>query len=363
MKILIVRPVLSQIKAIQTTGSSVSVLFMWDKYQDPYLTNKSIEDFNGVLIHEWKTKSVEKFNINKFIFIINLLNNYKYDVVHLNGLRDVIIFYLCRIISINKPKVITTSRNSYLWTNSIKNRVICIIVNLFTDGYVALSTINKNLLIRYGFPVNKICFIPNAFNSLEAYCEFDKAKFNKKKQLIYVASVIRNKSQITLIEVIHQINNPNVELLLIGSIHNDPDYFFELQKKIKKLKLENHVRFLGKLSHKEVMHYYSSSDIVVFPTMSEMMPRAVIEAMWLGKPVVASRVDGILDLITDEKTGLLCKPGDVKGFSDALQFLLENPDEAERMGMAGKEFVQKHCSLESVGKAYIKFYKQILQTL
>jgi len=364
MKIVIVRPVISQVRALMTQEKDTIAIPIWEINQDPSLSEKDIlanQDINWISWHPPKYKLISF--INKILFFKKIIDSYEVKILHLNGLRDTIQVYFARIISNQKPKIILTSRNSYLWFNPKKNRLIGLFLNKFSDGYVALSSKNKNQLIELGFPEKKICFIPNAFNHFEFSINNDNSTVHKNKvRIIYVASVIRNKSQTTLIESVHNINNQNFELLLIGSTEQDPDYHLELKNKIVNLELENVVKILGKLSHNEVIKYYISSDIVVFPSISEMMPRAVIEAMWFGKPVIASAIDGILDLIKDKETGLLCNPADKDDFSKAILFLIENPNEGVRIGKAGQKYVQEFCSLEVVGKKYLEFYEQILNS-
>jgi glycosyltransferase involved in cell wall biosynthesis len=104
----------------------------------------------------------------------------------------------------------------------------------------------------------------------------------------------------------------------------------------------------------------ANSDIFVFPTRSEMMPRAVIEAMVAGKPVIASAVDGILDLIQNKKTGILVQPGNVDELAEAICELIEHPSLANELGLAGQKYVLDFCSPERVGRLFRDFYHTTL---
>ena len=100
--------------------------------------------------------------------------------------------------------------------------------------------------------------------------------------------------------------------------------------------------------------------MVVFPSRSEMMPRAVIEAMLAAKPVIASAVDGICDLIRDHGTGILVQPGNARELADAICDLIKHPSMANEMGTAGQEFVLEYCSPDRVGRLFMDFYQSIL---
>jgi glycosyltransferase involved in cell wall biosynthesis len=114
--------------------------------------------------------------------------------------------------------------------------------------------------------------------------------------------------------------------------------------------------------YQQIMEVLANSDLFVYPTRSEMMPRGVIEAMLAGKPVVASAVDGILDLVETRKTGFLVSAGDVDELANAICELIKNPAFANELGLAGQKFVLEYCSPERVGGLFRDFYQTILTT-
>src|SRR5205807_6367816 len=82
--------------------------------------------------------------------------------------------------------------------------------------------------------------------------------------------------------------------------------------------------------------------VVVQKSLAEGFGLTVAEAMWKGRPVVASRVGGIPDQIEDGVTGCLVDPRDLKAFGDNVAYLLTNADAAARMGRAAEEHVREH---------------------
>jgi glycosyltransferase involved in cell wall biosynthesis len=76
------------------------------------------------------------------------------------------------------------------------------------------------------------------------------------------------------------------------------------------------------------------STLLVLPSRSEGMGRVIVEAFCRARPVVASRVGGIPDLVEDGRNGLLVEPGDTEGLADALVRVLDDRDLAERLGVA-----------------------------
>ena len=114
---------------------------------------------------------------------------------------------------------------------------------------------------------------------------------------------------------------------------------------------------LGFVPHDELERLYDRAAVVVLPSYREGLPLCVIEAMAHGRPVVASNVGGIPELVEDGVTGLLVEPGDVDGLRATIERLLQDPALRRRMGLAGRERIVERCSLESVTAATLDAYR------
>ncbi len=93
---------------------------------------------------------------------------------------------------------------------------------------------------------------------------------------------------------------------------------------------------------------------------SEGFPNVILEAMAAARPVVATRVGGVPELVRDGVTGFLIEPGDVDGFARAVGALLDDPALAERMGRAGRETVERQYSCEIAVQRLSKLYLEAL---
>src|SRR5205085_1269547 len=108
---------------------------------------------------------------------------------------------------------------------------------------------------------------------------------------------------------------------------------------------------LGFVPHDELERLYDRAAIVVLPSYREGLPLCVLEAMAHGRPVVASAVGGIPELVEDGVTGYLAEPGDVAGLRAALERLLADPLLRRRLGRAARASVAERCSWERVTAA------------
>ena len=106
------------------------------------------------------------------------------------------------------------------------------------------------------------------------------------------------------------------------------------------------VEFLGEVS--DVPGVLARADIYVQPSFQEGLPNAVLEAMAMGLPIVATRVSGNEDVVADGDNGLLVPPGDPDALAAALRRLVADPALALRMGRRSREIVESRFSLTAV---------------
>lgn len=106
----------------------------------------------------------------------------------------------------------------------------------------------------------------------------------------------------------------------------------------------------------DVNNVLNAADIFVLPSLSEGLPVSILEACALGKPVIATNVGAIPDLVANEKTGLLVASKNSMEIEKAIRYLLENPEIAYAMGVKGKEFVNKHHNWDGIINEYEALY-------
>ncbi len=131
-----------------------------------------------------------------------------------------------------------------------------------------------------------------------------------------------------------------------------------LQTEARELGVEKHIRFLG--FREDVPALLQAMDIFVLPSLSEGLPLSALEAMASGKPVVATRVGGVPEVVADSETGFLVAPEDADGLAEKLVCLLKAPFLAQQLGAAGRERVKERFSLDRMEKEYEELYDTAL---
>ncbi|NOR21145.1 MAG: glycosyltransferase [Candidatus Aminicenantes bacterium] len=131
----------------------------------------------------------------------------------------------------------------------------------------------------------------------------------------------------------------------------------DLKRKALEMGISDNIIFLG--WRDDLVKIISIYDIFVLPSLNEGMGRVLVEAMALGKSIVASNVGGIPDLVIHGKNGFLVPPKNPKQLAKYIQVLLEDKDKREKMGLAGKEMAYNFTSERMVEKI-ANLYKKLL---
>jgi glycosyltransferase involved in cell wall biosynthesis len=119
----------------------------------------------------------------------------------------------------------------------------------------------------------------------------------------------------------------------------------------------------GFVQHDELQQLYARAAVVACPSRREGFGVACLEAMAHGRPVVATRVGGLLDLVVDGETGIVVPPRDPPALRSALERLLADPDLRRRLGTAGRDRARSHFSWEKVTDATLAAYAEAVGTI
>jgi len=142
---------------------------------------------------------------------------------------------------------------------------------------------------------------------------------------------------------------PSLMLLVVG----DGSRRGELEEVISDLNLSDNVRITGLVDN--VLIPLSLGDFYVHISLQEGLPQSLLEAMSLGKPIVASKVGGIPEIVSHLETGILVE-SEESAIASALEGLLRDPDLSAKLGNNAKGFVESNLSWERIGKEFLELY-------
>lgn len=169
----------------------------------------------------------------------------------------------------------------------------------------------------------------------------------------------RRKGVDVFLEICRRLHEQGVrfDARLIGDWES-PDARRLAMEFIRANRLDSVVTDLGLVP--DMAPVYAQTDLLLLPARRDPLPRVVMEAMCWGIPVVASRVDGIPEMVEDGVTGLLAPPEDAAGFAAAADRLLKDPELRRRMGAAGRDRAQRLFSPDAYRTAMRKIYRRWL---
>jgi glycosyltransferase involved in cell wall biosynthesis len=155
---------------------------------------------------------------------------------------------------------------------------------------------------------------------------------------------------------------PNVKALIVGApdlTARSQEYHRRLRELVVELRLSDRVLLTG--FRGDIARIMAASDVVVH-SASEPEPfgRVIVEAMASGRPVIATAAGGVLDIIEDERNGLLVPPGDATSMAEAILRLLVDRAYAKRIGQQGQQCARERFSVHQHVTAIQRIYQQIL---
>lgn len=147
-----------------------------------------------------------------------------------------------------------------------------------------------------------------------------------------------------------------LNMLIVGGGSKEQEY----KKLVTQLAIKDKVIFTGKVKHSKVVDYHNMIDIFVNVSRNESFGVAVLEASACEKPVIASNIGGLTEVVINGNTGFLVEPENVNATSEAIEKLIANEKLRNEMGANGRIFVQKQFDFNDNINDTLAIYKQLL---
>jgi glycosyltransferase involved in cell wall biosynthesis len=172
-----------------------------------------------------------------------------------------------------------------------------------------------------------------------------------------VGRLVPVKGHAVLLEALQilQRSNRTMNLLIVG----EGPLRGQLEAEVRRLGLEEFVRFAG--HQVDSYDFINMMDVFVLPSLHEGIPMVLLEALALQRPVVATRVGGIPEVIEHGRTGLLAEPSDASSLARLIQRMVEDSPMAVSIGKAGRARVEEEFTARTMAEKTAKLYEQVLR--
>jgi glycosyltransferase involved in cell wall biosynthesis len=181
----------------------------------------------------------------------------------------------------------------------------------------------------------------------------------KSALIAHVGNIRPGKGHDNLIEAVADLASRRSDFLVvsIGVEKHDGD-LDRVRTKAEQANLTDRIRFLGR--RQDALSFVAASDVFVNPSEVEGLPVAVLEAMALGRPVVATAAGGVPTIVRDGETGLLVETSDPLALAKGIERLLDDRPLAARLGEAARDLVDSEYSLQPMIRATEDVYRRVL---
>lgn len=361
---------MNNIKILQDMGYSVEVAC---NFQEGSITSQErINNFK----EELESKNINYYDIpiprsiakikkitESYLKLKKIINDNKYELIHCHSPIGSVISRICAIRYRKKGlKVIYTAHGFHFYKGaSIEKWLIYYpiekILSYFTD---CIITINQE---DYNFSQNKmnaqnVAYIPGIGIDVKKIWSYSIPNRDEKFTLISVGQLSQRKNHQVVIESIallkERLNIDNIQYLICGLGELDS----ELKMLVKNLGISQNVVFLG--FQENVIDYLKSADCFIFPSLQEGLPVSLMEAMAVPLPVICSKIRGNVDLIDNNKGGILVQPNDIKSISEAIEYMYVNDNIREEFRKYNFEKI-KLFDTSIVNKKMFELYSFILK--
>lgn len=222
------------------------------------------------------------------------------------------------------------------------------------DAWITNSAVTKQTLVaRCQIPAGRVFVI---YNGLESLPTDVPPLGNRPMEVLTVANLNPRKGHREYLQVIREVVKvvPDARFVFVGR----DDMHGEVRRAIEEAGLSGHVRCEG--FQADVSPWFMRARLFVLPSLwGEGCPTSILEAFGYGLPVLAYAIDGIPELVNDQKDGMLIAAGDKDSLSSAITGLLVDVGMAQRMGTAGRKKVEQHFTVAQCAVEHSRIFVQV----
>ena len=295
-------------------------------------------------------RSPHKFSLRPVWQLARLLERERIEILHTHLIQaDILGFAAARLAT--TPRVVSTKHNVRYYEG--RQRWLRPLARQIENRLDAVVAVSGAVAAEYGH-ARRVEVIHNSVD----VAKFTPSPLPASGPIVCLGKLTMQKGHRILLEAVARLAkefpNQRVEIAGTGPLIDD------LQARAARLKLIRNVEFFGVVS--DVRPLLARAAMIVMPSLWEGFGLAALEAMACGRPVIASGVDGLREIITHERDGLLVPAGDVGALAEAIARLLRDRPLAERLAAAGRARVAESFTLDTMARKLEALYASLSGT-
>jgi glycogen(starch) synthase len=338
--------------ALRERGHEIIVVTRQDSQDLP-----TEDRYQGLSVHRFPFwTAFASHNVDQLIAarqrLAKLKRAFAPELVHIHGFGPSVLFHLETTHAHPSPLLVTLiEERPHREGRELLGRML-----LAADWVTAKSTAVLAQARRFAPQINTRSSVLH--NGLNVPALLPEPLLTDAPRLLCLGRLAIQKGFDLAITALASITNrfPNARLIVAGDGPERPN----LERQVAELGLADIVDFVGWVSPDKVYALINTSTIVLMPSRWEGLPSVVLQAAMMARPVVATRVSGLSEVIVHKDTGLLIDPGDRNALAEAIAWLIDHPETATRMGQAARRQVQERFSWEQCVTSYDALWRRLI---
>lgn len=308
-------------------------------------------DLRAAGVPYYSLKKMTTLGLGMLVELTQLLNRLEPDIVHTHLFGAHLWGQVASMLN-RVPIMVASEQNTDVDLGELRTRVKQLL-SYSADTVIAGSSAIRDFLIKQGhISEDKIVVVRNAIET-KKYLDVPAPEFGHTLKLLAIGRLQEQKGHDILIEALTQLHGIPWELTIVGT----GEMLDELSDRATLHHINDRVHFVGATT--DVARVIGEHDVVVMPSRWEGIGLVVMEGMAAGRPVIASNVGGIPELIEHGKTGLLVQPENTHALAEAIEWVWEHQDAARAIGERAREFARVNCDVSEMVTQYERVYAHL----
>jgi len=333
-----------------TEGPIEKIVICGDLIDNDFVEIFKKQNISVIPINSMK-RSIGFHDIKCFFELYKLFKNNSYDIVHTNSTKPGIIARIAaRCAGVKKIVHTVHGIAFHAHTNIVIRSIYYILENIATLFGDVNITVNKNYTKYYPFVKSKVIYNGVDFSNLNPINKTN----NKGIHFSFLGRLDEQKNPLEFIEAANIVlKEYRGDLRLRFSLAGDGDLRQDCQSLIEKLGLTDNLKMLGWITNKD--DFFNDVDVLCQPSKWEAFGLVFVEAAYFSIPSIATKVEGIPEVVLDGQTGFLYSKG-AEQLAECMLKYIESPDMLAITGNNAKEYVTKKFNIETMIKKYSQVY-------
>ena len=338
-------------------------------YEPPFRLDRKQPNifFHQVELNEYKLFKYPDYTLPLAVKMVEVADKHKLDVLHVHyavphATAALLATQIARDQKRHSPHVITTLHGTDI-TLLARDPNLGPIIKYSIESSCGVTAVSQSLqketiqVLKTKKPIEVIYNFYRAKSPRKGRQEVRRALRIRQDDflLIHMSNLRPVKRAQDILRVLAELQDqPNIKLLILAG-----ESFAPFRPVVKRMRIED--RLVVKSNVLDIENYLHAADAGLYASERESFGMGVLETMSFGKPVVATRVGGVTEIMRDGETGFLKRLGDVKAMADAVRTLANDPARAERMGEAARLRAEQEFSSQKSVNQYLDLYRRTIR--